>query len=43
MNATTSNYLAPAWGYFPETRSGWRVTTVGERPYLEPAAGPVAG
>lgn len=23
------------WDYFPETRSGWRVTTVGERPYLE--------
>lgn len=23
------------WDYFPETRSGWRVTTVGERPYLD--------
>ena len=23
-----------SWDYFPETRSGWRVTTVGERPYL---------
>jgi len=21
------------WDYFPETREGWRVTTVGERPY----------
>jgi taurine dioxygenase len=26
---------AACWDYFPETRSGWRVTTVGERPYLE--------
>jgi taurine dioxygenase len=24
-----------SWDYFPETRSGWRVTTVGERPYLD--------
>jgi taurine dioxygenase len=23
-----------SWDYFPETRSGWRVTTVGEQPYL---------
>ncbi|MCP5025842.1 MAG: taurine dioxygenase [Actinomycetia bacterium] len=23
-----------SWDYFPETRSGWRVTTKGERPYL---------
>lgn len=23
-----------SWDYFPETRSGWRVTTVGERPEL---------
>jgi taurine dioxygenase len=23
-----------SWDYFPETRSGWRVTTVGERPYF---------
>lgn len=26
---------AACWDYAPETRSGWRVTTVGERPYLE--------
>lgn len=26
-----------SWDYFPETRSGWRVTTVGERPYLDGA------
>lgn len=26
---------AACWDYFPETRSGWRVTTVGERPFLE--------
>lgn len=26
---------AACWDYFPATRSGWRVTTVGERPYLE--------
>jgi taurine dioxygenase len=26
---------AACWDYFPETRSGWRVTTVGERPYLD--------
>jgi taurine dioxygenase len=24
-----------SWDYFPETRSGWRVTTRGERPYLD--------
>ena len=24
-----------SWDYFPETRAGWRITTVGERPYLE--------
>ena len=24
-----------SWDYFPQTRSGWRVTTAGERPYLE--------
>jgi len=23
-----------SWDYYPETRSGWRVTTVGERPFL---------
>jgi len=23
-----------SWDYFPETRSGWRVTTQGERPFL---------
>ena len=22
------------WDYFPEKREGWRVTTVGEKPYL---------
>jgi taurine dioxygenase len=26
---------AACWDYFPATRSGWRVTTVGERPYLD--------
>lgn len=26
---------AACWDYFPETRSGWRVTTVGERPFLD--------
>ena len=25
---------AACWDYFPATRSGWRITTVGERPYL---------
>ncbi len=32
-----------SWDYFPETRSGWRVTTRGERPFLEgraPGTGP---
>ena len=24
-----------SWDYFPETRTGYRVTTVGERPYLD--------
>ena len=24
-----------SWDYYPETRSGWRVTTRGERPYLD--------
>lgn len=24
-----------SWDYFPETRSGWRVTTRGERPYFD--------
>jgi len=24
-----------SWDYFPETRSGWRVTTTGERPYVD--------
>ena len=27
-----------SWDYFPETRSGWRVTTQGERPYLDPTS-----
>lgn len=27
-----------SWDYFPETRSGWRVTTQGERPYFDAAA-----
>lgn len=27
-----------SWDYFPETRSGWRVTTVGERPFLDSPA-----
>jgi taurine dioxygenase len=26
-----------SWDYFPETRSGWRVTTQGERPYFDGA------
>jgi taurine dioxygenase len=26
-----------SWDYFPETRSGWRVTTRGGRPYLDTA------
>jgi taurine dioxygenase len=26
-----------SWDYFPETRSGWRVTTRGERPYYSPS------
>lgn len=26
---------AACWDYFPATRSGWRVTTVGERPFLD--------
>lgn len=25
---------AACWDYFPATRSGWRITTVGERPFL---------
>ncbi len=32
-NRCTQHFAS--WDYFPETRSGWRVTTVGERPYLE--------
>ena len=24
-----------SWDYFPETRTGYRVTTVGESPYLD--------
>ena len=31
-NCCTQHYAS--WDYFPETRSGWRVTTVGERPFL---------
>lgn len=31
-NRCTQHYAS--WDYFPETRSGWRVTTVGERPFL---------
>jgi taurine dioxygenase len=27
-----------SWDYFPETRSGWRVTTQGERPYFDRTA-----
>lgn len=27
-----------SWDYFPDTRSGWRVTTKGGRPYLDAAA-----
>ena len=37
-NRCTQHYAS--WDYFPETRSGWRVTTVGERPTLAPAAAP---
>ena len=40
-NRCTQHFAS--WDYFPETRSGWRVTTVGERPYLEPAAASAAG
>lgn len=29
-----------SWDYFPETRSGWRVTTTGERPYLDGRSSP---
>ena len=29
---------AACWDYFPATRSGWRVTTVGERPFFDPSA-----
>lgn len=36
-NRCTQHYAS--WDYFPETRSGWRVTTVGERPYLDQPAG----
>ncbi len=32
-NRCTQHFAS--WDYFPETRSGWRVTTVGERPYLD--------
>ena len=32
-----------SWNYFPRTRSGWRVTTVGERPCLELPAPPATG
>ena len=31
-NRCTQHFAS--WDYFPETRSGWRVTTVGERPFL---------
>ena len=31
-NCCTQHFAS--WDYFPETRSGWRVTTVGERPFL---------
>lgn len=27
-----------SWDYFPETRSGWRVTTRGERPFFDGCA-----
>ncbi len=31
-NRCTQHFAS--WDYFPQTRSGWRVTTVGERPFL---------
>ncbi len=31
-NRCTQHYAS--WDYYPQTRSGWRVTTVGERPYV---------
>ncbi|MEZ5376867.1 MAG: TauD/TfdA family dioxygenase [Acidimicrobiales bacterium] len=33
-NRTVQHHAS--WDYFPETRSGWRVTTRGERPFLSP-------
>jgi taurine dioxygenase len=33
-NRCTQHFAS--WDYYPETRSGWRVTTTGERPYLAP-------
>jgi taurine dioxygenase len=33
-NRCTQHYAS--WDYFPETRTAWRVTTVGERPHLLP-------
>ena len=35
-NRTVQHHAS--WDYFPETRSGWRVTTRGERPYFDAAA-----
>lgn len=34
-NRTVQHHAS--WDYFPETRSGWRVTTRGKRPYFEGA------
>ncbi len=33
-NRCTQHFAS--WDYFPQTRSGWRVTTRGERPFLAP-------
>jgi taurine dioxygenase len=33
-NRCTQHYAS--WDYFPQTRSGWRVTTAGARPFLQP-------
>lgn len=32
-NRCTQHFAS--WDYYPQTRSGWRVTTVGEQPYLD--------
>lgn len=32
-NRCTQHFAS--WDYFPQTRSGWRVTTSGDRPYLQ--------